>query len=166
MLFEPFRDIRFLVDQFAVNPLQRRFFPRLNDVHKSRRQVKLGKIGAEITHTHTDPAIPTAARISVHPHRLEFPRFSPRPVCGVLQSFSQGLPVNGTTMQKRDGGTTMDFRRLLDTERQQLRVALRANADVGQVILMDRRDTSFIGLADDVPDEEVISAIQSVPTHY
>jgi hypothetical protein len=60
----------------------------------------------------------------------------------------------------------MDYRRMLDTERQQLRAALRANADGGQAILLDRRDTSFVGLADDVPDEEVISAIQSVPTHY
>jgi hypothetical protein len=60
----------------------------------------------------------------------------------------------------------MDYRRMLDVERQQLRAALRANADNGRAILMDRRDTGFAGLADDVPDEEVISAIQSVPTHY
>jgi hypothetical protein len=31
---------------------------------------------------------------------------------------------------------------------------------------MDRRDTSFVGAADDVTDEEVISAIKSVPCHY
>ena len=33
-------------------------------------------------------------------------------------------------------------------------------------ILMDRRDTSFIGASEEVSDDEVISAIQSVPCHY
>jgi hypothetical protein len=33
-------------------------------------------------------------------------------------------------------------------------------------MLMDPQDTSFVGTADDVPDEEVISAIQNVPCHY
>jgi hypothetical protein len=31
---------------------------------------------------------------------------------------------------------------------------------------MDRRDTSFAGVADEVTDDEVISAIRSVPCHY
>ncbi len=31
---------------------------------------------------------------------------------------------------------------------------------------MDRRDTRFVGTAEDVSDEEVIRAIQSVPCHY
>jgi hypothetical protein len=31
---------------------------------------------------------------------------------------------------------------------------------------MDRRDTSFLGAADEVTDEEVIYAIKSVPCHY
>jgi hypothetical protein len=31
---------------------------------------------------------------------------------------------------------------------------------------MDRKDTSFVGSAEDVTDEEVISAIKSVPCHY
>jgi len=31
---------------------------------------------------------------------------------------------------------------------------------------MDRRDTSFVGSADEIPDEEVINAIRSVPCHY
>ena len=44
--------------------------------------------------------------------------------------------------------------------------ALRGNADVNRVLLMDRRDTGFAGAADDVPDEEVINAIKSVPCHY
>ena len=35
-----------------------------------------------------------------------------------------------------------------------------------QAILMDRRDTSFAGTADEVTDEEVIFAIRSVPCHY
>jgi hypothetical protein len=60
----------------------------------------------------------------------------------------------------------MDFRPLNDTERRQLISALRGNAENERTILMDRRDTSFVGTADDVTDEEVINAIKSVPCHY
>jgi len=60
----------------------------------------------------------------------------------------------------------MDFRPLNDTERRQLITALRGNADRGLAILMDRRNTSFLGASDEVPDEEVINAIKSVPCHY
>ena len=44
--------------------------------------------------------------------------------------------------------------------------ALRGNAESDRAILMDRRDTSFAGTAEEVTDEEVISAIKSVPCHY
>ena len=40
------------------------------------------------------------------------------------------------------------------------------NPESDRAILMDRRDTSFAGTADDVTDEEVIFAIKSVPCHY
>ena len=60
----------------------------------------------------------------------------------------------------------MDFRPLSDTERRQLVTALRGNAEHDRSILMDRRDTSFVGAVDEVTDEEVISAIKSVPCHY
>ncbi len=60
----------------------------------------------------------------------------------------------------------MDHRPLSETERGQLIEALRGNACSGQAIVMDRKDTSFTGTADDVSDEEVISAIASVPCHY
>ena len=60
----------------------------------------------------------------------------------------------------------MDFRPLNDTERRQLITALRGNADTGSALLMDRRDTSFLGVAEEVTDEEVINAIKSVPCHY
>ena len=60
----------------------------------------------------------------------------------------------------------MDFRPLSDTERRQLVSALRGNADSERALLLDRRDTSFIGTADEVPDDEVITAIKSVPCHY
>jgi hypothetical protein len=60
----------------------------------------------------------------------------------------------------------MDFRPLNDTERTQLLTALRGNADWDRAILVDRRDTSFVGTADDITEEEVITAIQSVPCHY
>jgi hypothetical protein len=60
----------------------------------------------------------------------------------------------------------MDFRALNETERKQLTAALRGNADSGQALLLNRRDTSFAGSAEEIPDEEVISAIKSVPCHY
>ena len=60
----------------------------------------------------------------------------------------------------------MDFRPLNDTERKQLIHALRGNAESNRTILLDRRDTSFVGTTDEVTDEEVISAIKSVPCHY
>ena len=60
----------------------------------------------------------------------------------------------------------MDFRPLNDTERRQLVTALRGNAENDVAILTDRRDTSFAGTADEVTDDEVISAIKSVPCHY
>jgi hypothetical protein len=60
----------------------------------------------------------------------------------------------------------MDFRPLNTTERQQLLAALRGNAEQGRALLTDRRDTSFAGTADEVPEDEVINAIKSVPCHY
>ena len=60
----------------------------------------------------------------------------------------------------------MDFRPLNETERRQLVGALRGNADSNRAILMDRRDTSFAGVVDEITDDEVISAIKSVPCHY
>jgi len=60
----------------------------------------------------------------------------------------------------------MDFRPLNDTERRQLIQALRGNAEKDQAILVDRRDTSFAGTTEEVTDDEVISAIKSIPCHY
>ena len=60
----------------------------------------------------------------------------------------------------------MDFRPLNDTERRQLIGALRGNAESDRAILLNRRDTSFAGSAEEVPEEEVINAIKSVPCHY
>jgi hypothetical protein len=60
----------------------------------------------------------------------------------------------------------MDFTPLSTTERTQLLAALRGNAEDGRAILTDRRDTRFAGTAEDVTDEEVIVAIQSIPCHY
>jgi hypothetical protein len=60
----------------------------------------------------------------------------------------------------------MDFRPLNDTERRELITALRGNAEGNRAILMDRRDTTFAGATEEVTDEEVISAIKSVPCHY
>jgi len=60
----------------------------------------------------------------------------------------------------------MDFRPLNDSERRQLIGALRANAENDSVILLDPQDTTFVGVIDEVPEDEVISAIKSVPCHY
>ena len=60
----------------------------------------------------------------------------------------------------------MDFRPLNDSERRQLVGALRGNAESDRVILVDRYDTSFAGVADEVTDDEVIVAVKSVPCHY
>jgi hypothetical protein len=60
----------------------------------------------------------------------------------------------------------MDFRPLNDSERRQLINALRGNAESDRAILVDRHDTSFAGTSEEVTDEEVISAIKSVPCHY
>jgi hypothetical protein len=60
----------------------------------------------------------------------------------------------------------MDFRTVTIEERQKLINALRGNAEDNLAILMDRRDTSFVGSTEEVSDDEVISAIQSVPCHY
>jgi hypothetical protein len=60
----------------------------------------------------------------------------------------------------------MEFRPLNEAERLRLMEALRGNAQSNVAILMDPRDTSFAGAADEVTDEEVISAIKSVPCHY
>lgn len=59
----------------------------------------------------------------------------------------------------------MDFRPLATEEREKLMKALRGNAN-GRAILTDAKDTSFRGMADDVDDEGVITAIKSVPCHY
>ncbi|WP_020468533.1 hypothetical protein [Zavarzinella formosa] len=60
----------------------------------------------------------------------------------------------------------MDFRPLTETERKELVNALRGNAQDGLTVLMDRANTGFIGTTEEVPDEEVINAIRSVPCHY
>lgn len=60
----------------------------------------------------------------------------------------------------------MDFRSLSTIEREKLTGALRGNAEQGLVLLMSRRDTSFIGCSDEMPTDEMISAVASVPCHY
>jgi hypothetical protein len=61
----------------------------------------------------------------------------------------------------------MDFRPLLAVEeRRRLLAALHENVEQGRSILMDRRNTSFVGTGEEVPDDEVITAIRSVPCHY
>lgn len=65
---------------------------------------------------------------------------------------------------------TMEFKRLRGTELEQLRDALAANGEDGKTALRMGRDTSFVGsqkgINDEITDEEVITAIASVPCHY
>ena len=60
----------------------------------------------------------------------------------------------------------MDFRPLETEERNELLKALRGNAESDIAILMNRKDTSFAGATEEISDDEVISAIKSVPCHY
>ena len=60
----------------------------------------------------------------------------------------------------------MDFRPLDTADRQKLIDALRGNAQSGHAILMNQSDTSFAGSSEEMSDDEVISAIKSVPCHY
>lgn len=60
----------------------------------------------------------------------------------------------------------MDFRPLKSEERVKLLEALRANTEENQAILLDKQTTRFAGQAQEVPDNEVIAAIRSVPCHY
>jgi len=60
----------------------------------------------------------------------------------------------------------MDFRPLAEAERRQLLTALRGNADRGLALLLDRRDTSFLGTSEELPDDQVLTAVKSVPSHY
>lgn len=57
-------------------------------------------------------------------------------------------------------------RTLSDAERRKLILALRSNALENHAILMDRATTRFAGVAEEVTDDEVITAIKSVPCHY
>jgi len=60
----------------------------------------------------------------------------------------------------------MDFRPLDKTEAEALRAALRTNADDRGALLIGK-DTSFAGMSDGLPiDDEVASAIRSIPCHY
>jgi hypothetical protein len=60
----------------------------------------------------------------------------------------------------------MQFKALDNATRTFLRDALKANADSNTAVLMDPRDTSFVGTCDEIGDEEVIHAIKSTPCHY
>jgi hypothetical protein len=60
----------------------------------------------------------------------------------------------------------IDFRPLTDIERRNLIASLCGNAKENKAIIMNQRDTSFVGVSDEVPEEEVINAIRSVPCHY
>jgi hypothetical protein len=60
----------------------------------------------------------------------------------------------------------MDFRPLAEAERRQLTAALRGHSDRGVALLIDPKDTGFAGTAEEVPDEQVIAAVKSVPCHY
>lgn len=60
----------------------------------------------------------------------------------------------------------MVFKPLSTVEKKQLLNALSRNANEDKPIMMDRRNTSFLDYEGEVTDNEVISAICSVPCHY
>jgi hypothetical protein len=59
------------------------------------------------------------------------------------------------------------FMPMSPSEQMKLRRALDRNANNGAALLLDSRDTSFVGEVDGQDDDmEVVNAIKSVPTHY
>lgn len=60
----------------------------------------------------------------------------------------------------------MVFAPLRIEEREKLLNALRGNSQNGTALLMNRKDTSFIDSSEEIDDQEVVSAIKSVPVHY
>lgn len=61
----------------------------------------------------------------------------------------------------------MTFTPMPPEEQMKLRRALERNVNNGAALLMDSRDTSFIGeIEERDADEEVVNAIRSIPTHY
>jgi hypothetical protein len=59
----------------------------------------------------------------------------------------------------------MAFRSLTKPELEDLVAALRGNGE-GNRVLLTNRDTGFLGTTKELPNEEVINAIKSVPSHY
>ena len=53
-----------------------------------------------------------------------------------------------------------------DAERLNLIRSLRSNSEHGTAIMMNPRDTSFIGSATDELPAETVDLISSMPTHY
>ena len=60
----------------------------------------------------------------------------------------------------------MNFKPVSVEEQKKLLKALRGNAEENLAILMDKKDTSFVGSTFEIDDDEVIQAICSVPCHY
>lgn len=60
----------------------------------------------------------------------------------------------------------MDNRVPVREQRVHLLDALLRNAGENRVLLMDRKTTQFVGTADELPENETIEAIRSVPTHF
>jgi hypothetical protein len=59
----------------------------------------------------------------------------------------------------------MDYRRPSSEAVAELAKALRGNAN-DECALRTSRDTSFVDTAEEITDDEVISAIKSIPSHY
>ena len=63
-------------------------------------------------------------------------------------------------------GDELDLPAILERVDGVLLTGSRSNVQDNRAILMDRRTTRFAGTAEDVTDDEVITAIKSVPCHY
>jgi hypothetical protein len=60
----------------------------------------------------------------------------------------------------------VEFRKATEAETTALADALRGNALSGKPLHMDPLTTGWIPGSDEITEDEVISAIKSVPTHY
>lgn len=56
--------------------------------------------------------------------------------------------------------------RLPTDQRERLLEALRSNHERGAALVMDPKTTGFLGTDDELPSEQVFTAVKSIPNHY
>lgn len=63
--------------------------------------------------------------------------------------------------------STATFKPMSELMRNRLRHALKQNGQLHKCILMDPKDTTFVGMSSEVPEDgAVVAAVASIPSHY